>query len=153
MPTENKPVEPGPSFNTPDAGRTYIADLFKTVLKRHDYRKYIHERLAGDFACTLAEHFEVIKVREAAMQADLDAKDQRVDELEAALKFYADREHYHFESGNWDAVSGEPLNILWCGDEPDFIEDGAVARAALNPTPKPTCCSSCPAGCTIGAKP
>lgn len=54
------------------------------------------------------------------------------DNLKAALKFYADREHYHFESGNWDTVSGEPLNSLWCGDEPDYIEDGTVARNALN---------------------
>jgi len=54
-----------------------------------------------------------------------------VERLRAALKFYADREHFHFESGNWDTVSGEPLNILWCGDEPDFIEDGSVARSAL----------------------
>ena len=63
--------------------------------------------------------------------------DQRVtiDRLTAALRFYAEREHYHFESGNWDAVSGEPLNILWCGDEPDFIEDGSVARAALERRP------------------
>ena len=58
-----------------------------------------------------------------------------VERLRAALKFYADREHYHFESGNWDTVSGEPLNILWCGDEPDFIEDGSVARAALEHQP------------------
>ncbi|MEX5364384.1 hypothetical protein WCE03_21440 [Pseudomonas guariconensis] len=58
-----------------------------------------------------------------------------VERLRAALKFYADREHYHFESGKWDTVSGEPLNILWCGDEPDFIEDGTVARAALDRKP------------------
>jgi len=51
--------------------------------------------------------------------------------LRAALKFYADREHYHFESDDWDSVSGEPLNILWRGEEPDFIEDGTVARGAL----------------------
>ncbi|GLO03356.1 hypothetical protein PPUJ13061_32540 [Pseudomonas putida] len=60
-----------------------------------------------------------------------------VDRLRAALKFYADREHYHFESGNWDTVSGEPLNILWCGDEPDFIEDGTVARNALFASAEP----------------
>ncbi|WP_232244438.1 hypothetical protein [Pseudomonas putida] len=54
-----------------------------------------------------------------------------IERLRAALKFYADREHYHFESGDWDTVSGEPLNILWHGEEPDFIEDGSVARAAL----------------------
>ncbi len=58
-----------------------------------------------------------------------------VERLRAALQFYADREHYHFESGNWDTVSGEPLNILWCGDEPDFIEDGSVARAAFERKP------------------
>lgn len=58
-----------------------------------------------------------------------------LDRLRSALKFYADREHFHFESGNWDTVSGEPLNILWCGDEPDFIEDGTVARAALERQP------------------
>lgn len=58
-----------------------------------------------------------------------------VERLRTALKFYADREHYHFESGNWDTVSGEPLNILWCGDEPDFLEDGSVARAALERQP------------------
>jgi len=60
-----------------------------------------------------------------------------VEQLRAALKFYADREHYHFESGNWDTVSGEPLNILWCGDEPDFIEDGTVARNALSASEEP----------------
>ena len=61
-----------------------------------------------------------------------------VERLRAALKFYANREHYHFESGNWDTVSGEPLNILWCGDEPDFIENGSVARAALSASAEPS---------------
>ncbi|WP_230384346.1 hypothetical protein [Pseudomonas putida] len=54
-----------------------------------------------------------------------------VERLSAALRFYADREHFHLESGNWDTVSGEPLNILWHDEEPDFIEDGTVARNAL----------------------
>lgn len=66
-----------------------------------------------------------------ALSAQLAASQARVAELEKALKFYADGEHYHFESENWDTVSGEPLNILWHGEEPDFIEDGSVAKAAL----------------------
>lgn len=61
-----------------------------------------------------------------------------IERLRAALKFYADREHYHFESGSWDTVSGEPLNILWCGDEPDFIEDGTVTRNALAANVEPS---------------
>lgn len=68
-----------------------------------------------------------------------------VERLRAALRFYADREHYHFESGNWDTVSGEPLNILWCGEEPDFIEDGTVARNALSASAEPSApkCTYC----------
>jgi|GEM_PF-1839607 len=112
---------------------------------------------------TETQHLEQ---RVAALQSDLNTKDEQIDaltfsdndrelsrrswldeakrlekEVEAlrkALKFYADREHYHFESGNWDTVSGEPLNILWCGDEPDFIEDGTVARNALSACAEPS---------------
>lgn len=80
------------------------------------------------------EQVHSLEQRRHAEQQACQAAERWIGELEAALKFYADREHYHFESGNWDTVSGEPLNILWCGDEPDFVEDGAVARAALNLT-------------------
>jgi len=80
MPTENKPADPGFDLNTPDGGRGYIADLFKTVLKRHDYRQYINERLAGDFACTLAQHFEDVNARQQALQLRLNVADQRNDE-------------------------------------------------------------------------
>ncbi|WP_371355555.1 hypothetical protein ACA087_00560 [Pseudomonas chlororaphis] len=118
MPTENKPAESGLRFNTPDAGRTYIANLFKTVLRRHDYRQYIHERLAGDFACTLAEHFEGIKAREAALQADLDAKDQRVDELMGLL-----REAWSYAQ--------HPQNVVATPSEL-----GKLIDAALNPNPE-----------------
>ena len=85
MPTENKPADPGFDLNTPDGGRGYIDNLFKTVLKRHDYRQYINERLAGDFACTLAQHFEEVKAREQALQQRLNAADQRIDDLEELL--------------------------------------------------------------------
>lgn len=67
------------NLNTPDGGRGYIDHLFKTVLKRHDYRQYINERLAGDFACSLAQHFEDIKAREQALQLRLNAADEALD--------------------------------------------------------------------------
>lgn len=86
MPTENKQAEPAFNLDTPDGGRGYIANLFKTVLKRHDYRQYISERLAGDFACTLAQHFEDITAREAALQHRLTAADERVDALEQEVE-------------------------------------------------------------------
>lgn len=52
--------------------------------------------------------------------------------LRAALKFYADSDHYSTDDGlNWDSCSGEPANILWHESEPWFIEDGSIARAGL----------------------
>lgn len=85
MPTENKLAAPEFDLSDADGGRGYIAHLFKTVLRRHDYRQYITERLAGDFACTLAQHFEDIKARETALQQRLTAADEQVDVLEGLL--------------------------------------------------------------------
>ncbi|WP_460318092.1 hypothetical protein [Pseudomonas ogarae] len=81
MPTENMLAKPSCDRNKPPAGREYIAKLFETALKRQDYRQYIKECLAGDFACTLAQHFEAIEARESALQQRLNAADQRNDEL------------------------------------------------------------------------
>ena len=83
--------------------------------------------------------------------ADFDVAKQRVSDLEAALRFYADRDHYSTDDGlNWDSCSGEPANILWHEDQPWFIEDGSIARAALNPNPdcmpEPEPCSTCLGG-------
>jgi hypothetical protein len=90
MPTENKPAESGFDLSTPDGGRGYIAHLFKTELRRHDYRQYIAERLAGDFACTLAQHFEDVKAQEQALQLRLSAADQRIDELSGLMQALID---------------------------------------------------------------
>lgn len=56
----------------------------------------------------------------------------QVERLRAALKFYADRDHFAEDIGSdWDSVSGEPANILWHEHEAWFVEDGSIARAAL----------------------
>ncbi len=56
-----------------------------------------------------------------------------VERLRAALKFYADRDHFAEDIGSeWDSVSGEPANILWHEHEAWFVEDGSIASAALS---------------------
>ncbi|MGA3827246.1 hypothetical protein [Pseudomonas chlororaphis] len=77
----------------------------------------------------------VLREERDALQADLDAKDQRVDELlEIAQTLTV---QLHEALGNTK-----------------YHEDCIRDLAALNPTPKPhTCCGSCPAGCNSGAKP
>ena len=59
-----------------------------------------------------------------------------VEGLREALKFYADRDHFAEDIGSdWDSVSGEPANVLWHEDEAWFVEDGSIARAALERQP------------------
>lgn len=113
MPTENKTVDPGFDLNTPDGGRGYIAHFFKTVLKRHDYRQYIDERLAGDFACTLAQHLESTKKREQALQQRLNAADQRIDDFAGGECEW----HREDDSGIWNSGCGETWSFHEEGPE------------------------------------
>jgi len=83
MPTENKSVEPSFDLNTSEGGRGFVANLFVTVLRRHDFTTYIKERLAADFACTLSKFIACAQAREAELQQRLNAADQRIDELTA----------------------------------------------------------------------
>ncbi|WP_372822460.1 hypothetical protein ACCE15_08995 [Pseudomonas parafulva] len=66
----------------------------------------------------------------------LHADPGEVERLRAALKFYADRDHFAEDIGSdWDSVSGEPANVLWHEQEAWFVEDGSIARAALERKP------------------
>lgn len=60
----------------------------------------------------------------------------RLDALEAALRFYAAGDHFNLsDPGQWDTVTGEPQNF-WCDDAGTAtVEDGTVARMALAGTP------------------
>lgn len=60
-----------------------------------------------------------------------------VERLREALKFYADRDHFAEDIGSdWDSVSGEPANVLWHENKAWFVEDGSIARAALEREPE-----------------
>lgn len=82
-----------------------------------------------------ADTAEVVALRGAYVRAGEREHELRTElaQLRAALKFYADGDHYSTDDGsNWDSCSGEPANILWHESEPWFIEDGSIARAALS---------------------
>lgn len=61
---------------------------------------------------------------------------ERINVLETALSFYANGEHFtrHDESA-WDTVSGEPSNFYEDESNTATVEDGTVARMALEGTP------------------
>lgn len=75
--------------------------------------------------------FDRILAERDALQQLLNARDEKIDRMTAALKFYADKEHFYHGDDNWDSVSGEPSNILWHAEEPYSVEDGWFARKAL----------------------
>lgn len=56
--------------------------------------------------------------------------------LRKALQFYADGHHFNIaDEGAWDTVSGEPQNY-WCDEEGTAtVEDGSIAKLALEGRP------------------
>lgn len=56
------------NLNTAAGGRGYIADLFESRLRRHDFTRYINERLACDFACVLSEWLDPLLARLDAIE-------------------------------------------------------------------------------------
>jgi hypothetical protein len=73
-----------------------------------------------------------------AYSAAAEPREKRIAELETALRFYADKDHFTIcDDMAWDTVSGEPSNF-WCDEAGTAtVEDGWVARAALTGTPPP----------------
>lgn len=94
-------------------------------IKRYQFKGaaglYVYE---ADFDRILAER--------DALQLRLNEEDAENDRLRRILKFYADKEHISEGiRADWDSVSGEPHNILRHEDESWFVEDGSIARHAL----------------------
>lgn len=48
----------GYDLKTSTGGRGYLVEYFATRLRRHDFQRFIEERLAADFACVLAQHLK-----------------------------------------------------------------------------------------------
>ena len=63
---------------------------------------------------------------------ELEAAQKDADALRAALKFYADGDHFNFDDSAWDTVSDEPQNY-WCDEAGTAtVEDGTIAKLAIN---------------------
>ena len=106
-----------PKFDlkTSEGGRGFIANLFVTVLRRHDFTAYIIERLAADFACALSQFIARGQTREFELQQRLTAADERADGLEVVVGEVL------------DAVGREPLDL------DAVLRSRARMRAALKP--------------------
>lgn len=62
--------------------------------------------------------------------ASIASERAEVGRLKAALKWYADGNHFVLDD-DWDTVSGEPQNWLM-GPESGMVEDGGIARTVLD---------------------
>lgn len=74
----------------------------------------------------------------AAVLAHIEEQAAEIERLRAALKFYAEGDHFNFDGDAWDTVSGEPQNF-WCDEAGTAtVEDGTIAKlmlAAMKETP------------------
>ena len=111
-----------PKFDlkTSEGGRGFIANLFVTVLRRHDFTAYIKERLAADFACALSQFIACGQAREFELQQRLTAADERADVLVTALNRIQFRCQSFVEGDRAMAVESVEAVL-------------GIAEAALNP--------------------
>lgn len=74
----------------------------------------------------------------AALIAENEQLRKNADRMREALTFYAQGEHFHFDRAAWDTVSGEPQNY-WCDEEGTAtVEDGTIAKLAIDAATKGT---------------
>lgn len=80
----------------------------------------------------LGSDFDRMQAERDALQLRLSEVEEENDRLRSAVKFYADKNHISDDMrSDWDVVSCEPYNILWHEEEPWFVEDGSIAKHAL----------------------
>ncbi|MBR7900294.1 hypothetical protein [Burkholderia multivorans] len=125
-------------LSTSAGGRGYVAEFFAKRLRRHDFGRYIHERLAADFACALAQY---LRDREAAPQpAQADARPTDDELWDQTLR---ERDEYHEAADKLAAAIaqhfgvdiGEHSNANCPWDEAlEVIENAAPADARVGLT-------------------
>ena len=118
-----------------DAAQSQLAALREELAtsKRNEHNSEVAYKAAIEKQDELRDRKNSI----VDLQQRLADAERRNAVMASALKFYADKDHFSTDDElNWDSCSGEPSNILWHESEPWFIEDGSIARAALNPKPE-----------------
>ncbi|MDQ2139546.1 hypothetical protein RBI14_15380 [Alcaligenaceae bacterium B3P038] len=69
-----QPAITGHNLSTSAGGRGYVAEYFSKHLNRHDFGRYITERLAADFACALAAHLNSLPAASTPPTSAADAE-------------------------------------------------------------------------------
>lgn len=99
-------------LSTSEGGRGYIADLFRTRLKRHDFTAYINERLAADFACAMSGYIETQKKVDSALQRALSVFGADNAEMRDALaRANSDRAFWKAEAEMWKGNHGNIVKL------------------------------------------
>ena len=97
----------------------------------------VHTRVDGTLDGGQVDLVRFAHAVERQVQAELAvrvaARDAEIARLRQALLFYAEKGHFMLsDESAWDTVSGEPQN-LWCDEAGTAtVEDGTIARAALD---------------------
>lgn len=88
----------------------------------------------GEMAASNCRQHDAQLVISQGLRQRLTDAEKRNSALEAALKFYADGDHLLLADADaWDTCSGEPINFLHDEAGTASVEDGSLAKAALNP--------------------
>lgn len=96
-------------LNTSAGGRGFVAEYFQKRIGRHDFNRYITDRLAADFACCLAQHLAA-QAKPPVSQPLPNERD--ADAIVSAL-------YRRFK--DWSKRGFGPDDVTWCEVKADVL--------------------------------
>lgn len=116
-------------------------ERIRSALNKHHAAKTLAEAwmLTDEIEDALSiESLNEVLAHIDALTAENERLRKNADRMREALTFYAQGEHFHFDRAAWDTVSGEPQNY-WCDEEGTAtVEDGTIAKLAIDAEMKGT---------------
>ena len=96
------------------------------------------ERLRAEVTRPESTDMTLMRALVQSQATELERLRKDAEQMREALMFYAEGDHFTFDRDAWDTVSDEPQNY-WCDEAGTAtVEDGTIAKLALDAAMKGT---------------
>jgi hypothetical protein len=113
-------------------------DAFAKVIEWDARRDYLIPYKVRDPVHAVQKKIDAALAAPATAPDELERLRKDAEQMREALMFYAEGDHFTFDRDAWDTVSDEPQNY-WCDEAGTAtVEDGTIAKLALDAAMKGT---------------
>jgi homoaconitase/3-isopropylmalate dehydratase large subunit len=107
-------------------------DAFAKVIEWDARRDYLIPYKVRDPVHAVQKKIDAALAAPATAPDEIERLRKDAEQMREALMFYAEGDHFTFDRDAWDTVSDEPQNY-WCDEAGTAtVEDGTIAKLALD---------------------